>query len=59
MPLPVQKQLGSSLQINKPVRGGARHYGIESRISWLRIVDDLKQLPTENDVSLQEQKPAD
>jgi len=35
------------------------HYGIESRISWLKIVDDLKQLPTEDDVSLQEQKPAD
>ncbi len=29
------------------------HYGIESRISWLKIVDDLKQQRTENDVSLQ------
>lgn len=25
------------------------HYGIESWISWLKIVDDLKQLPTEED----------
>jgi hypothetical protein len=29
------------------------HYGIESRISWLKIVDDLKQECTEEDVSLQ------
>jgi len=29
------------------------HYGVESRISWLKIVDDLKQECTENDVSLQ------
>jgi hypothetical protein len=29
------------------------HYGVESRISWLKIVDDLKQQCTENDVSLQ------
>jgi hypothetical protein len=29
------------------------HYGIESRISWLKIVDDLKQKCTEEDVSLQ------
>ena len=29
------------------------HYGIESRISWLKIVDDLKQQCTEHDVSLQ------
>jgi len=29
------------------------HYGIESRISWLTIVDDLKQQRTEDDVSLQ------
>lgn len=28
------------------------HYGVESRISWLTIVDDLKQQRTENDVSL-------
>lgn len=26
------------------------HYGVESRISWLNIVDDLKQLPTEEEV---------
>ncbi len=32
------------------------HYGIESRISWLTIVDDLKQLPTEEDVSLEVKK---
>jgi len=35
------------------------HYGIESRISWLHIVDDLKQLSTEKDVSPQEQKTTD
>jgi hypothetical protein len=35
------------------------HYGIESKISWLRIVDDLKQLTTEDDVLLQEKKPKD
>ena len=29
------------------------HYGVESRISWLKIVDDLKQQCTEHDVSLQ------
>jgi hypothetical protein len=29
------------------------HYGIESRISWLTIVDDLKQQRTKVDVSLQ------
>ena len=29
------------------------HYGIESRVSWLKIVDDLKQQCTEEDVSLQ------
>jgi hypothetical protein len=29
------------------------HYGVESRISWLKIVDDLKQKCTEHDVSLQ------
>jgi hypothetical protein len=29
------------------------HYGIESRISWLKIVDDLKQECTEEDESLQ------
>lgn len=29
------------------------HYGVESKISWLAIVDDLKQECTENDVSLQ------
>ena len=29
------------------------HYGIESRISWLKIADDLKQERTEEDVSLQ------
>jgi len=29
------------------------HYGVESRISWLKIVDDLKQECTEHDVSLQ------
>ena len=28
------------------------HYGIESKISWLTIVDDLKQERTEDDVSL-------
>jgi hypothetical protein len=28
------------------------HYGIESKISWLTIVDDLKQQRTEDDVSL-------
>ena len=27
MPFPVQEQRGSSLQINQPVRGGARHGG--------------------------------
>jgi hypothetical protein len=35
------------------------HYGIESKISWLRIVDGLKQLTTEDDVLLQEKKPKD
>jgi len=29
------------------------HYGIESRVSWLKIVDDLKQECTEEDVSTQ------
>ena len=29
------------------------HYGVESRIGWLTIVDDLKQERTEDDVSLQ------
>ena len=29
------------------------HYGVESRISWLKIVDDLKQQCTEPDVSSQ------
>ncbi len=35
------------------------HYGVESRVSWLNIVDDLKQLPTKDDVSLQENKESD
>jgi hypothetical protein len=30
----------------------AGHYGIESKISWLTIVDDLKQQATEDDLSL-------
>jgi hypothetical protein len=35
------------------------HYGVESRISWLKIVDDLKQKCTENDVSLQAKTTSD
>jgi len=35
------------------------HYGVESRISWLRIVDDLEQECTEEDVILQVNKAED
>ena len=35
------------------------HYGVESRVSWLKIVDDLKQQCTEHDVSLQAKATSD
>ena len=35
------------------------HYGIESRVSWLKIVDDLKQQCTGYDVTLQAKTDTD